>query len=388
MLRATGFVLTCGIAVFATFGSGLKAQISSNPYHVNYNWDKIQGRKIGVASGFKMDPDGKHLWIIDRCGANGCADSELDPIIEVTLDGKMVKSFGKGLIGFPHGLFVDKQGNVWVTDGAPEGDPRAAASVRKHIGHTVMKFSPDGKVLLTIGTPGVSGADATHMNGPTGVVVQDDGTIWVTDGHGTGTFSGPYKDNMYASRGGNNRLVEFSADGKFIRQWGGGKGSEGSMPLQFNDPHDIELDPATGNMYIADRGNQRVQVLDKHGNFITRWSEIRSVRLRNADVHSRPIFDDVLRANLFRPGNHGAPVGDLGRPGRREDVRVFDRIGELQRLAGIGIIGPGSRSSGATPHPSFMKGHRLFGGCHVDQTVAFDDGAWPRSAACRNGRPW
>src|ERR1700745_1373733 len=102
MLRTAGVVLTLGGALCGAFGAELKAQISSNPYHVDYNWDKIQGRKIGVASGFKMDPDGKHLWIIDRCGANGCADSDLDPIMQVTLDGKMTKSFGKGAIGFPH----------------------------------------------------------------------------------------------------------------------------------------------------------------------------------------------------------------------------------------------------------------------------------------------
>ena len=146
MLKSVGFV-TLGAVALLTALDPVNAQTSGNPYHVDYNWDKIQGRKIGVASGFKMDPDGKHLWIIDRCGANGCADSDLDPIIQVTLDGKMTKSFGKGQIGFPHGLFVDKQGNVWVTDGAPEGDARAAASVKKHIGHTVMK---DSKIIVAI----------------------------------------------------------------------------------------------------------------------------------------------------------------------------------------------------------------------------------------------
>lgn len=311
MLKSAGLALAFGAAVVLTFSAGVKAQTSNNPYHVDYNWDKIQGRKIGVASGFKMDPDGKHLWVIDRCGANGCADSDLDPIIEVTLDGKMVKSFGKGSIGFPHGLFVDKRGNVWVTDGAPDGDPRAAASARKHMGHTVMKFSPDGRVLLTIGTPGVPGADATHMNGPTGVVVQDDGTIWVTDGHGSAQ-TGANKDNMYGSRGGNNRLIEFSPEGKFIRQWGGGKGSEGSQPLQFNDPHGIELDPATGNMYIADRGNQRVQVLDKHGNFITRWTQFGKPSAIAIDAKGHIYVADGMSNAHWNPGwERGIRVGDI-----------------------------------------------------------------------------
>jgi len=110
MLRTAGFALTFGVAVLATFGPGPKAQISDNPYHVDYNWDKIQGRKIGVASGFKMDPDGQHLWILDRCGANGCADSDLDPVIEVTLDGKKapagVQVIAKGDGNFDAVLFV------------------------------------------------------------------------------------------------------------------------------------------------------------------------------------------------------------------------------------------------------------------------------------------
>jgi hypothetical protein len=103
ILRSTRVFSAFCIAVLMMISAGgLKAQGSNNPYHVDYNWDKIQGRKIGVASGFKMDPDGQHLWILDRCGANGCADSDLDPIIEVTLlDGKFVKSFGKGKISFP-----------------------------------------------------------------------------------------------------------------------------------------------------------------------------------------------------------------------------------------------------------------------------------------------
>lgn len=310
MVKSAGLLAVCAAALLTVLGPA-HAQTSGNPYHVDYNWNKIQGRTIGVASGFKMDPDGKHLWIIDRCGANGCADSDLDPIMQVTLDGKLVKSFGKGQIGFPHGLFVDQQGNVWITDGAPEGDARAAASARRHIGHTVMKFSSDGKLLLTIGTPGVPGADETHMNGPTGVVVQDDGTVWVTDGHG-GPSVGPFKDNMYTSRGGNNRLVEFSAQGKFIKQWGGGKGSEGSNPLQFNDPHGIELDPVTGNMYVADRGNQRIQVIDKRGNFITRWTQFGKPSAIAIDNKGHIYVADGMSNEHWNPGwERGIRVGDL-----------------------------------------------------------------------------
>src|SRR6476660_10339727 len=107
-------------------GRILKAQIGVTPYKVNYNGDKLEGRKIGVASDIRLDPDGQHLWILDRCGANGCAESTLDPIIQVDMDGKFVRSFGKGIMNFPHGFFIDREGFIWVTDGAPNGDPRGA----------------------------------------------------------------------------------------------------------------------------------------------------------------------------------------------------------------------------------------------------------------------
>ena len=208
-----------GVAALALMrGPAVRAQILSNPYHINFNWDKLQARKIGVASGIKMDPDGRHIWILDRCGANGCAESDLDPIIQADMDGKLVKSFGKGIMNFPHGFFIDKEGNVWVTDGAPAGDARGAAGFKKHMGHQVYRFGPDGSLLMTLGEAGVSGADEKHFNGPTGVVVADNGDVWITDGHG-GPSVGPNKDNMYTSRGGNNRLVRFSKDGKFIKQW-------------------------------------------------------------------------------------------------------------------------------------------------------------------------
>src|SRR5207253_259732 len=107
MSRSTRIVSTfAGVAALAlVLGVGVKAQISASPYHTNFTWDKLQGRKIGTPSGIRMDPDGEHLWILDRCGANGCAESDLDPVLELTTDGKLVRSFGKGLLSFPHGFF-------------------------------------------------------------------------------------------------------------------------------------------------------------------------------------------------------------------------------------------------------------------------------------------
>ena len=234
-IRVSRFVVLWTAAVVLSI-AGVTAQ---NPYKVQYDWDKLEGRKIGVASGIRLDPDGKHLWILDRCGANGCADSTLDPIIQVDLDGKFVKSFGKGIMNFPHGFFIDREGFIWVTDGAPKGDARGAAGFKKGLGHQIYKFTRDGKLVMRLGEAGVPGDDEKHFNGPTGVVVSRNGDIWITDGHG-GPQVGPLKDNMYGSRGGNNRLIRFSKDGNFITRW-----------TQFGKPSAIAIDKK-GHIYVAD----------------------------------------------------------------------------------------------------------------------------------------
>ena len=192
----------------------LEAQASTNPYRADFGWLQLEGRQIGTVSGVQMDADGRHLWILDRCGGNGCVGTGLDPILQVDMEGRLVRSLGKDMFAFPHGFFIDHQGNIWVTEGAPDGDRRGEAGFELGMGHQVFKLDRDGRVLMTLGEAAVSGADESHFNGPTGVIVQDDGEIWVSDGHG-GPQRGPNADNMFGSRGGNNRLVRFSADGDF-----------------------------------------------------------------------------------------------------------------------------------------------------------------------------
>jgi sugar lactone lactonase YvrE len=338
-------------------GAAVTAQMGVTPYKVNYNWDKLEGRKIGVASGIRVDPDGKHLWILDRCGANGCAESTLDPVIQVDMDGKFVRSFGKGIMNFPHGFFIDREGFIWVTDGAANGDPRGEAGFKKHLGHQIYKFSPDGKLVMTLGEAGVPGADEKHFNGPTGVVVAQNGDIWITDGHGGGNV-GPNKDNMYTSRGGNNRLVRFSKDGKFLKAWGGGVGSEGSLPLQFNDPHGIEID-AEGRLYIADRGNQRVQVLDKEGTFITRWTQFGKPSAIAVDTKGNIYVADGMSDDHWNPGwERGIRIGDV----KTGWIKAFIPDEEATRGAGtefLGVDAKGRIFSGASGRPGLVV-HELF----------------------------
>jgi DNA-binding beta-propeller fold protein YncE len=352
--RCSRFV---GLGAAAAVVLSLAGVAAQNPYKVQYNWDKLEGRKIGVASGIRLDPDGKHLWILDRCGANGCAESTLDPIIQTDLDGKFVKSFGKGIMNFPHGFFIDREGFIWVTDGAPKGDARGAAGFKKGLGHQIYRFTRDGKLVMRMGEAGVAGDDEKHFNGPTGVVVSRNGDIWITDGHG-GPQVGPLKDNMYGSRGGNNRLVRFDRNGKFIKAWGGGIGSEGSLPLQFNDPHGIEIDD-DDRLYIADRGNQRVQVLDKDGNFITRWTQFGKPSAIAIDKKGHIYVADGMSNDHWNPGwERGIRVGDI----KTGWLKAFIPDEELTQGAGtefLGVDEKGRIFSGASGRPGLVV-HELF----------------------------
>jgi sugar lactone lactonase YvrE len=354
MTRRTRNILAAAAALasVSALSGALTAQVSTSPYRVKYDWLKLQGRTIGTLSGMQMDQDGQHVWLLDRCGANGCADSPLDPVLQVDLDGKLVRSFGKGLIAFPHGFFIDREGFIWVTEGAPAGDQRGEAGFKKGMGHQVLKFSPDGKVVMRIGVAAVSGADETHFNGPTGVVIADNGDIWVTDGHG-GPQRGPNRENMFGSRGGNNRLVRFSKDGKFIKAWGGGIGSESHDPLRFNDPHGIARD-AEGRLYIADRGNIRVQVLDKDGNFITQWTQFGKPSAIAVDNRGNVYVADGMSDAHWNPGwERGIRIGDI----KTGWIKAFIPDLEVGSGAGtefLGVDSKGNIYSGASGRPGLV----------------------------------
>ena len=239
MLRGAA-VLAC---LALTAGGALRAQSSTtNPYRATFGWEQLPaGRVLGTVSGVFPDPDGRHLWILDRCGTNQCAGSDLDPIQKFDLEGNLVDSFGAGLFGFPHGFYLDHEGFLWVTEGGAHGDSRATPGEQIGIGHQVLKLNQRGEVVLRLGEAGVWGDDERHFNGPSGVVVAPNGDIWVSDGH----------------RGGNNRIVKFSADGTFLLAVGGGVGSESKEAARFSDPHDIKMD-SQGRVYVADRGNSRI----------------------------------------------------------------------------------------------------------------------------------
>ena len=246
--------------VFVTgLGTGVEAfaQVLPNPYRAVDGWAQLpDGRKMGAVGGVTVDREGEHIWAVVRCYqtdwparfGNECLDSDLDPILEFDLEGNVVESFGSGMFIWPHGIDVDQDGNVWVTDAVS-----AARTPEGTRGHQVIKFSPDGEVLMTLGTPGVPGDGPSSFNAPSAVVVADNGDIFVADGHGNDT---------------NNRVVKFSSDGTFIKTWG----QTGYGPGEFRTLHAIAID-SRGRVFVGDRSNNRIQIFDQDGNFLSSWTQ-------------------------------------------------------------------------------------------------------------------
>src|SRR5947208_16651919 len=256
-----------------------------NPFTTVKDHFKLpEGRTWGSTSAVDIDKDGKSIWVAERCGpftptGNSCLDratgkmSDLPSVLKFDSTGKLVKSFGAGLLIFPHGIHVDRDGNVWVTDGqdnapvpargagggregggrargeAPAGPigPRPGATM----GNQVFKFSPDGKVLLTLGKPGGAAAPE-YFYQPNDVLVAPNGDIFVSEGHGAG----------------NNRVLKFDKAGKFIKEWG----KLGTAPGEFDQPHALAMD-SRGRLFVGDRNNNRIQIFDQSGTFIEEWRQ-------------------------------------------------------------------------------------------------------------------
>ncbi len=283
--RAVLWLAAAGVAVLAGISVGggpVRAEdpnSAPNPYHVVEHWAQLPaGRVWGQPLGLDIDRDGTSVWIFDRCGAKTCAGSTLAPIQKFDASGKLVTSFGGGLINWPHGLGTDSDGNVWITDGQA-GNGK---------GETAIKFSPTGKVLMTIGTPGVAGNGPNQLHGPSDVLVAPNGDIFIADGHGDNT---------------NDRIVKYSKDGKFLAAWG----HHGSGQGEFNVTHGLAMDSA-GRLYVADRSNNRIQIFDQNGKFIAEWKQFG----RPSGVYIR---DDILYAC-------DSQSGDKVNPPFRRGIRI------------------------------------------------------------------
>jgi len=284
MPRIDAMTLLLGAVVVAALSGGhafaqatAGQDVAPDPYRHDIGWLKVpEGRKMGQSINVDMDRDGKSVWVYDRCGRADCIGSKLDPIEKFDPSGKLAVSFGAGMFNHPHGLYVDAGGDVWVTDDHG-GDGK---------GHQVFKFSPQGKVLLTLGRPGIAGTGPDTFNAPTDVAVAPNGDIFVSDGHGGET---------------NARIVKFSKDGKFIMTWG----KKGSAPGDFNIPHSLALD-SMGRLFVADRANNRIQIFDQSGGLLAEWRQFgRPSGLfidKNGVLYSTDSESDATRNPGFRRG--------------------------------------------------------------------------------------
>jgi streptogramin lyase len=283
--RRTRFVLTgCIAAVIALSAASNDPNSQPNPYRTIDHWGKLpNGRTWGSTAGIDIDSH-DHVWVAERCGANSCAGSKLDPVLEFDAEGNLLKSFGAGMFVFPHGIGVDKDGNVWVTDGQGKDGK----------GHQVIKFSPDGKVLMKLGKAGVAGAGPDTFNQPSDVIVAPNGDIFVADGHGEDS---------------NARIVKFNKDGKFIKTWG----KKGTGPGEFDTPHALAFD-SKGRLFVGDRNNNRIQVFDQDGNFIEQWAQFSRPSGLFIDKHDTIFVADSESGSVTKshPGwKRGIRVGSV-----------------------------------------------------------------------------
>jgi len=304
-----------------------------DPYVMETDFLKLPaGRTIGSTVTVGIDPDGESIWIFDRCGGHLCVGTDVAPIQKFDANGNLVKSFGAGLFVRAHGLHIDHEGNVWVTDDqGPDGkDPR-----RDGKGHQVFKFSADGELLMTLGTAGVAGDGPNTFNRPSAVLVAPDGSIFVGDGHGPGT---------------NARVVKFAPDGTFIKAFG----HRGTGPGEFATAHSLAMD-SQGRLFVGDRENSRIQIFDQDGNFIMQWTQFgrpsdvyidANDTIYVADSESddgedgdiRPAWKEGIRIGSARDGTVTAFIPDPDGDGSQEGVAA-DRNGLVyaSRTADMGV---------------------------------------------------
>jgi len=263
-----GLTLVALVVAATTIASAQALQGQDSVYRLVEGWAQLPdgveawGQTIGV----EVDSDG-NLWVFHRCFSTSCDSGRehVTPVLKYDSSGKLLDSWGAGMFIWPHGFFLDEDGNVWVSDARGEDGK----------GHQVMKFTPDGRRLMTLGTAGVAGAGHNTFDGPADVAVAPNGDIFVVDGHG------------------NDRVMKFSKDGEFLMEWGG----EGTEPGQFNEPHSLAFD-SRGRLFVGDRVNQRIQVFDQNGHYLAEWPGIMASGMYMTDDDVLYVADYQLREGI------------------------------------------------------------------------------------------
>ncbi len=236
------------------------------------------------------------------------------------------------------GFTSTEEGNVWATDAATQDIVAIAAKAGGKFGHQVIKFSPDGKVLMRLGEAGVAGSDERHFISPSAVAVAANGDIFVADGHGTNE---------------NNRVVKFSKDGKFIKAWG----KTGYAPGEFRTLHGIAID-SRGRVFVADRGNNRIQIFDQEGKHLSTWLQFGTPSGIAFDDKDQIYVADSESDNVTNPGfEQGIRIGDA----KTGWVTAFilDNGGDPRTLTGSGpefvTVDRHGNVFGGEPRPRILR---------------------------------
>jgi DNA-binding beta-propeller fold protein YncE len=309
-------IVNAGVAILIVAGASGLARAQS-PFRLVENWAQLPaGFAWGELADADLDAQGT-LWVLHRPptpgGSAATAGSKTGgetPVLMFDRSHKLVKSFGTGLFLQPHGLHIDPEGNVWVTDSGPF----YAAGKTEGKGFQIFKFTPDGKLLMTLGKAGIGVAGPDTFVGPTDVVVNARGEIFVADGH-TPRPGVPDGD----------RIVKLSKDGKFIKAWGAQKGSAQGEVI---GPHRLALD-SQGRLFVADRGNRRIQIFDQDGRFLDQWTQFGSpsgiwIDKQDTLYVAVPGQDGGIRIGSARTGTVSAVIS-----GTSPEVAIADPRGNV-----------------------------------------------------------
>ncbi len=294
--------IICTLLFFICVSQTGSSQVQKNgtgvpKYALVKDWPQLpDGYTLSQPGGIGIDTS-QHIFVFHRPGRRWKVleeefpDSLISANTILMLDretGKILTSWGANLFIMPHGLTVDRDNNIWVTD----------------VGlHQIFKFSHEGKLLMKLGEAKVAGNDSLHFNRPTDVAVAADGSFYVSDGYR------------------NSRVVKFSKSGKYLFEWG----KKGNKPGEFIIPHAIDLD-AKGNVYVADRQNNRIQEFDAKGKFLREWKDksfenLYSVTVDQGNQHLIAV-DYLILLNSIPKGSNilefdtdGKLIAQFGRSG-------------------------------------------------------------------------
>ena len=233
-MKALLLSITSSIALVFALGSLQSVPRAADPYRAVEGWGPLPaGITWGEVPGMTIDADGR-IYAFHR---------NQPPVVEFDASGKILKTWGENMFVWPHGIRVDRNGFLWLTDGRG----------RDGRGQQVFKYTRDGKLLMTLGTAGKAGEGPDTFNGPTDVAVAPNGDVFVADGHV------------------NSRIVKFTKDGTFVKAWG----KKGTGPGEFDLPHTMFFD-SRGRLLVGDRTNKRIQIFDQEGTFLDQWPQFGS----------------------------------------------------------------------------------------------------------------